>query len=89
MATVFWDPKGGRPLCSLREAIKQKRQDKLGAGILLLNDNAPIYMARVSYLRGKRFVDGEELKAAIFQARSKVFFLRGTDKLTNVFKLWG
>lgn len=107
-------------LRNLREAIKEKRRGKLAAGVLLLHDNAPVLMARVSKaavrdcgfeeinhppyspdlapsdyylfpnlkkdLRGKRFVDDEELKAAInehFSGKEESYFLQGIDKLIS------
>jgi hypothetical protein len=35
-------------ITALREAIKEKRQGKLSAGVLLLHDNAPVHMSAKS-----------------------------------------
>jgi hypothetical protein len=33
---------------ALREAIKEKRRGKLSAGVLLLHDNAPVHVCKIS-----------------------------------------
>ena len=49
-------------LRNLREELKEKRRDKLAAGVLLLYDNAPVHTVRVSKA-AVRDCGCEELKA--------------------------
>ena len=102
----------------LRVAIKEKRREKLAAGVLLLHDNAPVHKSRVaqaaiheckfeqlnhppyspdlapsdyylfrnlkSHLRGTRFQDDVELKAATgawFEDQIDDYYFNGIDCL--------
>ena len=62
----------------LRVAIKEKRRGKLAAGVLLLHDNAPVYVQ--SYKSGYSWVQVQAVKSLAIQSRPGPKWLLSVSK---------
>ncbi|CAH1241963.1 SETMAR [Branchiostoma lanceolatum] len=72
-------------LRQLKTAIKEKRRGKLRAGVLLLQDKAPVHTAQ-SHLRGHRFETDDDVIHAVeayLEAQDATYFQQGVAMLEH------